>query len=116
VAHSTAAAPVQAISVTPPALPLTADIAGVGVRVPLAIGPEHIGLLKLPTGGNPLSLLVLLGAEFPYPGIHPHHGADDEAKHRSNAPAISSGRPVRGRRHRDGGRPQSGRLCSQYAW
>ncbi|MFI9503317.1 DUF6603 domain-containing protein [Nocardia sp. NPDC052566] len=30
---------------------------------------KAFGLLQLPSGGKPLSLLVLLGAEFPYPGI-----------------------------------------------
>lgn len=119
-----ALSPTLSLLVKPPALPLTADIAGVGARVPLAIGPEHIGfhpdagvdatpptgmgidlqlgpvagggtllrrgedayagamdvdlgvvavtafgLLQLPVAGNPLSLLVLLGADFPYPGM-----------------------------------------------
>ncbi|MEU2122032.1 DUF6603 domain-containing protein [Nocardia niwae] len=41
-----------------------------GIDVDLGlVQVQAFGLLQLPAGGKPLSLLVLLGAEFPYPGI-----------------------------------------------
>ncbi|WP_051022616.1 DUF6603 domain-containing protein [Nocardia pneumoniae] len=113
--------PTVSLLAKPPALPLSADLDGLGVGVPmllpdrfgagtdvlptlpsgmgiaLLLGPvsgggffqqrpgdayaggidvnlgvvqvKAFGLLQLPSGGKPLSLLVLMGAEFPYPGI-----------------------------------------------